>query len=242
MVVCSGQGYKRCAKQKKKTFGTPLERFRPLPSARVRYTCFLNCADVETVERGDISEDFARDTAYPVHRVIDGDTIKIEYKGKLVSVRFIGVDTPETVHPTKPVQRFGPESSAFTTSLLDGKRVDLRFGEELEDKYGRLLAYVYRAPDGMFVNLEIVRQGYGHAYVKYPFEHMDLFRHYEARARQSGKGLWSEASTAAAPDVKSEGKSESAPDADVDADETVYVTKSLNQAKNTIGRAVDGGI
>ena len=176
--------------------------------------------------RGDISEDFARDTAYPVQRVIDGDTIKIEYKGKLVSVRFIGVDTPETVHPTKPVQRFGPESSAFTTSLLDGKRVYLRFGEELEDKYGRLLAYVYRAPDGMFVNLEIVRQGYGHAYVKYPFEHMDLFRHYEARARQSGKGLWSEASTAAAPDVKSEGKSESAPDADVDADETVYVTKS----------------
>ena len=66
---------------------------------------------------------------------------------------------------------------------------------------------MFRAPDGLFVNLEIVRQGYGHAYVKYPFEHMELFRHYESRARRSGKGLWS----GAAPESVSKAKGRASP-------------------------------
>ena len=66
----------------------------------------------------------------------------------------------------------------------------LRFDREMRDKYGRLLAYLYRAPDGLFVNLEIVRQGYGQAYTRYPFKHMELFRHYEHRAQEARKGLW----------------------------------------------------
>ena len=128
------------------------------------------------------SENFSADQAYRVIKVVDGDTIKIDYKGKTESVRLIGVDTPETVHPNKPVEFFGKEASAFTKNLLRGEQVYLRFGNEERGKYSRLLAYVFRAPDGLFVNLEIVRQGYGHAYVKYPFKHMDLFRQCQNRA------------------------------------------------------------
>ena len=130
------------------------------------------------------AEDFSRDKTYHVLSVVDGDTIKIEYQGRSESVRLIGVDTPETVHPNKPVEFFGKGASAFTKNLLIGESVYLRFGNEARGKYNRLLAYVFRAPDGLFVNLEIVRQGYGYAYVKYPFEHMELFRHYGSRARR----------------------------------------------------------
>jgi endonuclease YncB( thermonuclease family) len=108
-------------------------------------------------------EDFSKDVAYPVLKVVDGDTVKIDYEGKDTKVRLIGVDTPETVHPNKPVEPFGKEASAFTKNLLLGESVYLRFDGNKTDKYGRMLAYLYRAPDGLFVNLEIVRQGYGYA-------------------------------------------------------------------------------
>ena len=177
-------------------------------------------------------QNVSRDIAYPVLKVVDGDTIKIDYKGKSETVRLIGVDTPETVHPNKPVEFFGKEASAFLKNLLKGESVYLRFGDEERGKYGRLLAYVYRAPDGLFVNLEIVRQGYGHAYVKFPFKHMEIFREYEKRARVVGKGLW----TAQSPqptsrETKSQNPatkavSESVRQTDGDGDITVYVTKS----------------
>ena len=166
------------------------------------------------------AENFSGEKPYRVLKVVDGDAIKIEYKGRSETVRLIGVDTPETVHPNKPVEFFGKEASAFTKNLLIGEAVYLRFGNEARDKYNRLLAYVFRAPDGLFVNLEIVRQGYGHAYVKYPFEHMELFGHYESRARRVGKGLWSKASP------KGVQTSEIESSTDVDAEMTVYVTKS----------------
>ena len=150
------------------------------------------------------SENFNQDSAYRVLSVVDGDTIKVEYKGRSESVRLIGVDTPETVHPNKPVEAFGKEASAFTRNLLIGETVYLRFDNETRGKYNRLLAYVFRAPDGLFVNLEIVRQGYGHAYVKYPFKHMELFRHYEARARHSHKGLWNAKFLASSPGSQSQ--------------------------------------
>ena len=137
------------------------------------------------------AEDFTGDTAYKVIRVIDGDTVKIDYNGKATNVRLIGVDTPETVHPSKPVEAYGKEASNFTKNLLLGESVYLRFDTDRTDNFGRLLAYLYRAPDGLFVNLEIVRQGYGHAYTQFPFKHMELFRYYGNRARTAGKGLYS---------------------------------------------------
>ena len=84
----------------------------------------------------------SRDTAYPVLKVIDGDTIKIEYGGKSETVRLIGVDTRETVHPNKPVEFYGKEASAFLKNMLKGESVYLRFGEEKRGKYGSLLAYI----------------------------------------------------------------------------------------------------
>ena len=135
-------------------------------------------------------EDFSGDTAYPVLSIVDGDTVKIDYQGKKTSVRLIGVDTPETVHPSKPVEVYGKEASNFTRNLLLGESVYLRFDVEQTDRFGRLLAYLYRAPDGLFVNLEIVRQGYGPVDARFPFKHMELFRHYGAKAREAGKGLY----------------------------------------------------
>ncbi len=133
-----------------------------------------------------------RSASYSVLRVVDGDTIVIKLDGAQTKVRLIGVDTPETVHPQKPVEAYGKEASRFTENLLRGEQVYLEYepGANRLDKYGRLLAYVYRAPDGLFVNLEIIRQGYGHAYTKYPFQYMDLFRDAERKARESQKGLW----------------------------------------------------
>ena len=137
------------------------------------------------------TEIFFGDTAYPVTRIIDGDTIEIRYAGKLTSVVLIGVDTPETVHPSKPVEPFGKEATAFTSNLLRGESVYLRFDGNRTDKYGRLLAYLYRAPDGLFVNLEVVRQGYGKVYTVFPFKHKTLFQHYSGQAQQAHRGLWS---------------------------------------------------
>ena len=135
-------------------------------------------------------EDFRADIAYKVVRVIDGDTVKIDYQDKATNVRLIGVDTPETVHPNKPVEAYGKEASNFVKNLLQGESVYLRFDTDRTDNFGRLLAYLYRAPDGLFVNLEIVRQGYGHVSTQFPFKHIELFRYYGNRARIAGKGLY----------------------------------------------------
>src|SRR3990167_1351917 len=76
-------------------------------------------------------------------RVIDGDTIEVEYYGKKDKVRLIGVDTPETKDPRKPVQYFGKEATEFTRRVVEGENVKLEFDQTLRDKYNRLLAYVY---------------------------------------------------------------------------------------------------
>ena len=96
-----------------------------------------------------------------VRRVVDGDTIVVELGGHQEKVRLIGVDTPETKSPTKPVQCFGAEASAHTAELLPpGRAVRLERDVEERDHYGRLLAYVYRLDDGLFVNLDLAQGGY----------------------------------------------------------------------------------
>ena len=186
------------------------------------------------------AEDFSNDTAYPVLRTIDGDTVEIQYSGKPTMVRLIGVDTPETVHPQKAVEAFGKEASAFTRNLLLGEEVYLRFdhktasvvGELTDkiDKYGRMLAYLYRVPDGLFVNLEIVRQGYGHAYTQFPFKHIELFRYYERRAREAGKGLWGNTAVSIATEATKAAdaveKAETEQPSDKNQNDIVYITKT----------------
>ncbi len=121
-----------------------------------------------------------------VERVVDGDTIIVQGVGR---VRLIGVDTPETVDPRRPVECFGKEASAFTKRMLEGQRARLEYDRDRTDRYGRTLAYVY-LPNGTFANAEIVRQGYGHAYTRFPFRYLDEFRRYEREARQGQRGLW----------------------------------------------------
>ena len=119
-------------------------------------------------------------------RVVDGDTIILEGQER---VRLIGIDTPETKHPRKPVQYFGKEASEFTRRLVEGEKVRLEYDQERTDRYGRVLAYVY-LEDGTFLNAEIIKQGYGFAYTRYPFKYMEEFRAYEKEALESSRGLW----------------------------------------------------
>ena len=122
-------------------------------------------------------------------RAVDGDTIIVNIAGVKERVRLIGVDTPETKHPRKPVQYFGKEASMFTANMVEGKKVRLEFDQNQRDKYKRLLAYVY-LEDGTFLNAEIVKQGYGHAYTKFPFKYLNEFRQHEREARIRRRGLW----------------------------------------------------
>lgn len=125
-------------------------------------------------------------TYFEVERVVDGDTIEVEDIGK---VRLIGLDTPETVDPRKPVEYFGKEASQFLTRLVLHEKVRLEYDQTKIDKYKRTLAYVYMA-DGTFVNAEIIKQGYGFAYTKFPFKYLEQFRAYEKEAREDKRGLW----------------------------------------------------
>jgi len=127
--------------------------------------------------------------SYFVKRAIDGDTLLLANGER---IRLIGVDTPETKHPSKPVQYFGKEASEFTRREVEGREIRLEYDVERVDKYGRTLAYVYRIPDEFFVNAELIKQGYGHAYTRFPFKYMEEFRQYEADARKHARGLWDE--------------------------------------------------
>ncbi len=122
-----------------------------------------------------------------VERVIDGDTIVLDGGER---VRLIGVDTPETVHPNKPVEYYGKEASAFTRKQVEGERVRLEYEPgSRTDRYGRTLAYVY-THDGDLVNQLIIEGGYGHAYTRFPFTKIEEFRAAEQEAREAGRGLW----------------------------------------------------
>ncbi|WP_051267609.1 thermonuclease family protein [Treponema pedis] len=130
-----------------------------------------------------------------VIKVVDGDTVKVkmlDYNrkfNKVETIRFIGVDTPETVHPKKSVQYFGKEASEYTKRELNGKIVYLGFDNNLRDKYNRLLCYCY-TEDGLFINYRIIYNGYGYAYIKYPFVYAKKFKKAEKEARKSERGLW----------------------------------------------------
>ena len=121
-----------------------------------------------------------------VKRVIDGDTLHLTNGGK---VRLIGVNTPETKHPQKPVEYFGKEADLFTKRMVEGKEVRLEYDWQRKDKYRRTLGYVYLL-DGTFLNAEIIKQGYGFAETRFPFKYLEDFRRYEKEARENGRGLW----------------------------------------------------
>lgn len=128
---------------------------------------------------------------YQVSQFDDGDTVIVNMGGVEEKVRFIGVDTPETKDPRKPVQCFGKAASAFTKNLIGDKPVKLESDptNTNRDRYGRLLRYVY-LPDGTLVNLEIIKQGYGFAYVGFPVQKLEEFKSAQTEAREANRGLW----------------------------------------------------
>jgi micrococcal nuclease len=126
-----------------------------------------------------------------VTRAVDGDTIEARIDGRVEDVRYIGVDTPETVKPGTPVQCFAKRASAYNERLVDGERVRVVRDAEARDRYGRLLAYVYRARDGLFVNAELARRGFARQMTIPPnVRFADRFGRLVAQARDAGRGLW----------------------------------------------------
>jgi micrococcal nuclease len=134
----------------------------------------------------------ARSDSARVVRVVDGDTVVVRTAGHQERVRYIGVDTPESVKPGTPVQCFAKAASAENRRLVEGQEVRLVQDLEARDRYGRMLAYVYRKRDGLFVNAELVRRGYGKPLTIPPnVAHAAELRRLAAGARRAGRGLWS---------------------------------------------------
>ncbi len=130
----------------------------------------------------------------PVTKVVDGDTFDVLLDGKMERIRLIGIDTPETVDPRKPVQCFGVEASKTAKTLLTGKRVRLEIDPTQDDRdvYGRLLRYAY-VEDGPFFNEYMVAEGYAHEYTyEIPYQFQQTFRDAERAAREAGRGLWAD--------------------------------------------------
>ena len=127
-----------------------------------------------------------------VERVVDGDTIDVLIGGRRETVRLIGIDTPESVAPTRPVQCFGKEASRHLEAMLPaGTEITLVRDIEARDVYQRLLGYVVRSDDGLFVNLELVAAGYA-AVLNYPpnDHYADVLSRAEADAVAADRGLW----------------------------------------------------
>jgi micrococcal nuclease len=127
-----------------------------------------------------------------VVRVIDGDTVRARIGGRVETVRYIGIDTPETKKPSTPVQCYGRAASARNHRLVAGRAVLLRTDAEARDRYGRLLAYVYRRGDGTFVNAALVRDGFARTLTIAPnVAHAAELLRLSRAARAAGRGLWS---------------------------------------------------
>jgi micrococcal nuclease len=129
-----------------------------------------------------------------VSRVIDGDTVEVSDGGRTLDVRLIGIDTPETVHPTEPIECYGPEASAFAERRLAGEPVLLEFdpSQGRRDYYGRTLAYVWlRNGTPRLFNLDAIGRGYALEYTyDDAYRWQRQFQRAEQRAKVAGRGVW----------------------------------------------------
>lgn len=127
-----------------------------------------------------------------IERVVDGDTIIAQINGQRERVRLLGIDTPESVAQTRPDQCFGAEASLYLQSLLpEGTAITLIRDEEARDQYDRLLAYVVRSHDQLFINLDLLEKGYAGILIYPPNDHYaDLFTDAEHTAASNDVGLW----------------------------------------------------
>jgi len=130
---------------------------------------------------------------YTINHYVDGDTIAVNMNGSIETIRFIGVDTPETHKPNTPVQCYGPQAAAHTKQVISqaGGKVRLQADplDTNRDRYGRLLRYIY-LPDGTLLDEQIIKQGYGFAYLSFPFSKKDQFAADQQSAQAAKAGLW----------------------------------------------------
>ena len=131
---------------------------------------------------------------YPVTKVVDGDTLAINMNGESVTLRLIGIDTPETVHPSKPVECFGNEASNKAKSMLSGTsvRIETDASQGTYDKYGRLLAYVF-LQNGTNFNEYMILQGFAYEYTySTPYKYQSEFKYAQKEAEANKRGLWAD--------------------------------------------------
>lgn len=147
-----------------------------------------NIAAVGTASKNPIEK------LYLVTKVIDGDTIQVNILGKIETVRLIGINTPETVDPRRPVECFGKEASRRAKELLENKKVKIEMDQTQgeRDKYGRLLAYIYINGITLYNKL-ILEEGLAYEYTYIvPYLYQEEFKNAELEARKLKKGLWAE--------------------------------------------------
>lgn len=167
-----------------------LEEFssRPLPSVSTSSPQNTLGEVSEATAQAKISQE-----GFIVSKVVDGDTIKVKVGGEEKTVRFIGINTPETVDPRRKVECFGKEASNETRRLLEGKEVVLEKDINETDKYGRLLRYIYLKEEGgvIFVNDYLVREGFAYS-SSYPpdVKYQERLNQAQEEARLANKGLW----------------------------------------------------
>jgi micrococcal nuclease len=138
-----------------------------------------------------IDEEIEQEETFMVKRVVDGDTIELENGER---VRYIGIDTPETVHPTQEIQCYGVQASNKNKELVEGKKIRLEKDISEKDRFGRLLRYVYI--DDIFVNEFLVREGYAKVSTYPPdVKYQEIFLTAENNARENNRGLWQECIT-----------------------------------------------
>lgn len=164
------------------------------PSRRLTNVVQVEKTISKTEVLGEQSTNSASEKLYKVTRVIDGDTIEIDYQGTPKKLRYIGIDTPETVDPRRPVQCFGKEASKENKRIVEGKLVSIEKDVTEIDKFDRLLGYIYLKLDDastLFVNDYLVRQGFAFSYPYPPdIKHQERFNQAQTEARENNRGLW----------------------------------------------------
>lgn len=161
--------------------------------ATVAAVALVGCGSDATAAPIGLPDGAGRALPATVTAAVDGDTVELRFAdGHSDRARLLGIDTPETVHPDRPVDCFGPEASARTGDLLpEGTAVLVQRDAEARDRYGRLLVYLWRRDDGLFVNLSLVADGYARTLSIAPNDaHRARFSASAAEARAAGRGLW----------------------------------------------------
>lgn len=151
----------------------------------------ISTTQTDVLKRGVNTAKQTQPGLYTVEEVSDGDTIIVNMNGRREIIRMIGVDTPETVHPDRPVECFGEAASEYSRKLLENKSVRLEADplNTNRDRFDRLLRHVY-LPDGGLASARIIEDGYGFSYTLFPFEKKEQFNFLEQKAKAAGKGLW----------------------------------------------------